>query len=104
MAGTYAYHLYGAPEPAKYKLGIGMLPEGKEIGPFQIGNSYNYNVTGSYFNVTLAGFQNYTLTFSYNVTYGGIYNTTAHVYLQSNLSLTFKTNITGAAPGPIYIK
>ena len=93
-----------APQPEKFLLSISITPTSKDIGNITItnSNSYTYNIQGAFFNVSLEGFVNYTLTFQYKVIYNGISNTTAHVYLQRNLSVVFKTS-GSATPGPIYI-
>lgn len=93
-----------APVLQKFSLDLGITPTSKDIGNITItnGESHSYDIQGPYFNVSLAGFFNYTITFQYTVIYNGISNTTAHVYLQRNLSVTLKTS-GSATPGPIYI-
>lgn len=105
VVGGAAWYLSNAPVIPKYDLSLSIQPSSTDIGNLTItnGDSYHYNITGSYFNVSLKGFVNYTVTFGYDVAYGNFYNTTAHIYLQGNLSVSFKTTIGSATPGPIYI-
>lgn len=105
LGGVLVWHEANAPKIPNYLLELNIQPNSADIGNLTIsdGSSYNYNITGSYFNVSLKGFTNWTLTFSYNVVYGNVYNTTAHIYLQSNLSVSFKTSLGSATPGGIYI-
>lgn len=105
MAGVAVYHNFNAPVIQKFKLEIQLIPASSDIGNISITNvqSYTYNIQDNYFNVSLTGYVNYTVKFSFNVVYGYYYNTTTHVYLQGNISVTFKTNNGSATPGPIYI-
>ena len=105
LGGAIAYHFVSEPEIPSYLLGLSISPHSHDIGNLTItnGESYHYNISGSYFNVSLEGFVNYTVLFSFPVVYNNIVNTTVHVYLQGNISAQFKTNNGSAMPGPIYI-
>lgn len=105
LGGAVAYHFINEPQIPSYLLELSISPHSHDIGNLTItnGESYHYNITGSYFNVTLKGFVNYTVLFSFPVVYNNIVNATVHVYLQGNISVQFKTNNGSATPGPIYI-
>lgn len=89
MAGVLIYHESQVHPPTfkQYNLNIGL--NNSTIGSLEInGNTYS-NLGGHWFNLTMRGYNNYTVTFPYYVEYNGFVNTTAHVYLQNNTTVKF---------------
>lgn len=106
LAGAeYAYQKTDSPTLPKYGLNVNLSTTANhtEIGKVSI-DSYRYNISSVWFNSTLKAYSNYTITFSFPVAYGGVQNETAHVYLKSNVTALFSSNVTGIPEGAIYIK
>ena len=104
FAGAVAYHAENSPKLQSYSLDVHLLNNttATDIGNISVG-SYHYDIHYNWFNSTLSGYSNYTITFSFPVAYNGVSNETAHVYLDRNLTLTFDSNTTGSQSGAIYI-
>lgn len=105
LAGTLYYEHSQGPVLPSYRLNV-QLENG--TSPVDIGNisiaGAHYDIHYNWLNVTLKGYSNYTISFSQNVSYAGIYNSTAHVYLPRNTTATFNLNTTGATGGSINIR
>ena len=93
MAGMLIYHEINSPQRPRYNLNIGL--NNTEIQNVTINNYAYHNIHSDWFNVTMAGYGNYTILFPYYVAYDGHINNTAQVYLAHNTTVLFNTpNIT----------
>ena len=93
LVGTFAWHEYNSPTLPRYNLNIGL--NNTEIQNVTINNYAYHDIHSDWFNVTMAGYGNYTILFPYYVAYDGHINNTAQVYLAHNTTVLFNTpNIT----------
>ena len=88
IIGAFAYHVYTHPSHPptfkQYNLNIVMS---SAIGSLAINNRVYSNLGGHWFNTTMTGYNNYTVSFPYLVEYGGYVNSTLHVYLDHNTTV-----------------
>ena len=88
IIGAFAYHVYTHPSHPptfkQYNLNIVM---NSAIGSLAINNRVYSNLGGHWFNTTMTGYNNYTVSFPYLVEYGGYVNSTLHVYLDHNTTV-----------------
>jgi hypothetical protein len=87
MAGMLIWHEYNSPQLPKYNLNIGL--NDTYIQNVTINNYAYHNIHSDWFNVTMAGYVNYTILFPYYVAYDGHTNNTAQVYLAHNTTVLF---------------
>ena len=104
MVAAFAWHAYNvrhnAPQFVRYNLNIGV--NNSSIDSLSINNFTYSNLGGHWFNTSLLGYSNYSVTFPYYVIYGGHVNETAHVYLDRNMTVTFNAT-KKTTYGPIYV-
>lgn len=101
LAATVVWHYEDAPAVEHFYLHMHVL-NSTQLGNFTVG-AYHYDIRYTWFNTTLAGYANYSVSFPLvNMQYGTVINSTAHIYLVRNV--TFAFNLTAKAPnGGIYI-